>query len=147
MRAAVQIVRGGAALLARAGISDARVLVDRAAGKQNLQAHARHLVALAAVFLSSDSTARRLLVGISLTRQVPDSVWQQVQQRFLSYLRRSGTRVVSQAMRSGQRLTARKVADTYLPVSWGGTQGTGGGGVSTLKRALRLGAHAIDTYR
>jgi hypothetical protein len=143
------LIRPAIGLLSSAGVSDARILAARAAGMQNLQAHAYHLTNLAAAFLAVDRTARRIIGrGTTMTKPLSgkEQVWPLVQPRFTRFLVRSGGLQVSSTMRSGKPLKAGEIAATYLPLSWGGTQTTGGGGVSTLKRALKIGAHVLGHF-
>ena len=147
-RAAI-LVRSGTLLLDDAGVRDATLLARRAAGLQNLQAHAHHLSALAAAFLVKDSASHKMLSGTDLAKpfSADQNVWPLVQGRFKAFLSTYASLAVSQTLKSGSVLSADDVASTYLPVSWGGTQTGGGGGISTLKRALKIGAHVLQRFK
>jgi len=147
---ASSLVRSGTLLLDDAGVHDATLLARRAAGLQNLQAHAHHLSALAAAFLVKDRASHRILLGrthLAKPLSADKKAWPLVQGRFKAFLATSATLLVSKTLKSGAPLTADDVASTYLPVSWGGTQTRGGGGISTLKRALKIGAHVLERFK
>jgi hypothetical protein len=146
MNQATKVVRQGIEILSRAGLPDAKELVARAAGKHNLQAHERHLVPLAALFLSKRPRIREELVTVPLRREGSKAIWEDVKTAFVQYVSANGGTIVSKTIKSGNTLSARKVTNTYLPISWGGSQPHGGGGISTLKRALKLGAHILDVF-
>ena len=90
-RRAAGLVRSGIVLLDSARVPDARVLVDRRAGMQNLQAHAEHLTNLAAIFLAKDRTAVRILArGTKLVTPLSggEQMWSLVQpDRWLTLVR------------------------------------------------------------
>lgn len=147
---ATVLTRSGIMLLHRARVPDASMLVARAAGHQNLQAHAQHLTGLAASFLAADPASRKAVAnGTTLSQSLSgkERVWPTVQNRFARFIQNQGSRVVSKELKSGRSLSAKGVVDTYLPVSWGGTQTKGGGGISTLKRAIKIGSHVLASFK
>jgi len=135
-------------LLADAGVPDAIELVDRRGGKNNLQAHAAHLTPLAVAFLLRHPRNVGLIAqGIRLRGALSgrERVWGKVREAFVQFVQASSGERVSREIRTRRPLTIGEVAHTYLPEGWGGSHTTGGAGASTLKRALKIAAHALAT--
>jgi hypothetical protein len=89
---------------------------------------------------------RKKLVTVPLRKPGSKAIWEEVRKAFIQYVSANAGTIVSETIRSGKKLTARNVSDTYLATRWGGSQPRGGGGVSTLKRALKIGAHTLDAF-
>jgi hypothetical protein len=136
-------------LLSKADVPDAVELVERRQGKNNLQAHAAHLVRLAVKFLLENKRlisplAQRTRLWAPLSGR--EDVWTRVQGPFVSFIAKTNSKKVSVTIRTGQPITVGKVAHTYLPQVWGGSHKTGGAGASTLKRALKLAGHILRAF-
>ena len=132
--------------LARFGIPDAQELIDRSHGKNNLQAHEKHLLRLAILFLRTKPSIGKMVrnntyLNRPLSGRKP--VWDRVANDFRQFARRHSGDVVSSTMRTNNPLTVEKICQTYLPDIWGGRHITGGAGAGTLKRAIKLLAHGL----
>ena len=143
---AVADVRQAIRLLGRAAVPDAVELLQRRSGKNNLQAHAEHLTRLAALFLlEHPKLAAELAEKTDLEASLSgrERIWGGLAGPFRTFVNKRGSAVVSREIASGVQLSVASLANTYLPVTWGGSHETGGGGASSLKRALKIGAHAF----
>lgn len=144
-----RMVQAAIFLLADAGVPDAIELVERRSGKNNLQAHAAHLTPLAVMLLLRHGSLIGVLARGTRLREAlsgRERIWSQLRHPVVRFIGTSGRERVSQTIRTRKPLTISEVAQTYLPLAWGGSHGTGGAGASTLKRALKLAAHALVTF-
>lgn len=146
---AVDVARRLVVQLAKDGVLDARAIVSRQAGTNNLQGHAHALIPLSVWFLRyhpeelSRLRARTRLefeMGRGSEESKDRGLWDPIVEKLELLLERSGDEVLTEPLRGGDRMTARDVAN-YLPVSLGGSQTTGGGGGTVFKRCCKLIAH------
>lgn len=131
---------------AKFGIPDAQELIDRSKGKNNLQAHEKHLLRVAVAFLRAKPKIAQIVRSHTSLDEVLDgrqAMWDSVANEFCKFVRRRGGDIASSTMRSNNPLTVTQISVTYLPDTWAGSHITGGAGASTLKRAIKLLAHAL----
>ena len=135
--------------LARDGVEDAMAIADRQAGTNNLQGHAQSLVPLAVWFLDrAPEEATQLRARTDLrsgmgqgSHESRDSaLWDPIADRLADELAVAGHELIAEPLRNGPAQTAWDAAH-YLPLKYGGTQTTGGGGATVFKRACKLLAH------
>jgi hypothetical protein len=129
-------------------VPDAVALMQRAAGKNNLQGHYNALLPLAVLIARTDpsllshvksrtSLLHNMGAGSSEARSA--TIWKPVEADSQTIIRTRSSDVLT-VMLSGGLCRVRDAA-TYLSPTFGGAQVRGGGGNTVLKRTIKLLAH------
>jgi hypothetical protein len=133
---------------AERGVADAEQITDR---DQNVNQNSGHvnLVALAVHFarhhpdlMQEIHQATSLDNGMSTgDRETYLPIWDTVQEAVSAFIETNGDDIVIQERQGQDPQSVSGLSDTYLPQAFGGTQDTGGGGGTVVKRTLKLLAH------
>lgn len=146
---AVDQARDGIRRFADRGIPDAEAITQRDAGENNLSGHAHSLVPLAVHFSRSDPGFLQSVkdqtdlsngMGPRDTETRLD-IWGDLKDKMSALVTRDASVIITEERGSGRPQSVGDVADTYLPKDWGGSQDSGGGGGTVVKRTLKLLAH------
>ena len=139
-------------VLANAGVRDARALVMRQRGWNNLQGHTRGLIPLAVWFARAYPQHLNLLrtstnlgsgMGRSSAEARNQALWLPIQGDLRAHLTANGADVIAPGARPRSPQTAQEISDTYLSASYGGRQTTGQAGNTVFKRTLKVLAHVL----
>lgn len=150
-QAAVVAAEAGIEHLAQAKIRDAKALIDRRHGRNNLQGHYNALVpfsvlllrlnpSLAGLIRAQTSLAQEMTARSAEARDI--AIWAPVQAASSRLISKDPAGVLGD-MLSGGPLRVRDAA-RYLSTRYGGAQTSGSGGDTVLKRTLKLVSHMFE---
>jgi hypothetical protein len=151
---ACDLARDAVVEYAMEGVGDAKALLRRAFGENNLQAHWHSMFPVAIYFAIHnfdilDDIKENTDLGHEMTTGSPEAsnteLWDPVANQFQQFVNGNrGNDIVSEGMDDPtDERSVQDVAENFMSGTWAGGQAGGGAGDTVVKRTLKLLSHLL----